>query len=117
MTKAAVPRLLCSLGNDLQVFTGTGGHDAIQLIVLREMILEGQNDIAVKQQAFAGAGVGHIGQLMWRDVELLGKDGAVACCLGQHANEVRVLKDVLYFLTGQQIFDILSDSSGDLKCD
>ena len=97
--------------------TGASGHDAVQLIVLREMILEGQNNIAVEQQAFTGSGVGHIGQLMGRDVELLGKDGAVACCLGQHANEVRVLKDVLYFLAGQQIFDILSNSSGDLKCD
>ena len=105
------------MGNNLQVFTRASGHDAVQLIVLREMILEGQNDIAVEKQAFAGSRVGHIGQLMGRDVELLGKDGAVACCLGQHANEVRVLKDVLYFLTGQQIFDILSDSSGDLKCD
>ena len=117
MTKAAVPQLLCSLGNDLQVFTRTGGHDAIQLIVLREMILEGQNDIAVKQQAFAGAGVGHIGQLMGGDVELLGKDGTVASCLTQHTDEVRVLKDILNFLAGQQIFDILRDSSGDLKCD
>ena len=117
MTRAAVPRLLCSLGNSLQALTGTCGHDAVEVIVLREMILEGQNDIAVEQQAFAGAGVGHIGQLMGRDVELLGEDGAVASCLTQHTDEVRVLKDVLYFLAGQQIFDILSNSSGDLKCD
>ena len=88
MTKAAVPRLLCSLGNDLQVFTRTGGHDAIQLIILRKMILERQNDIAVEQQAFAGAGVGHIGQLMGRDVELLGKDGTVAGCLAQATKDL-----------------------------
>lgn len=67
------------------------------------MILEGQNDIAVEQQAFAGAGVGHIGQLIGRDVELLGKDGTVASSLTQHTDEVRVLKDVLNLLTSQQI--------------
>ena len=35
------------------------------------MINERQNDIAEKQQPFALAGVGHIGKLMGRDVELL----------------------------------------------
>ena len=49
------------------------------------------------------------------DVELLGEDLTVAAALVEHQNKIGVLKDVLYFWRGQKIFDILSDSSGDLN--
>ena len=54
---------------------------------------------------------------MRTDIELLGKDLPVATTLVEHDNEVGVLKDVLNLRRRQQILGILSDSSGDLKCD
>ena len=41
-----------------------GGHDAVQLGVLREVVNEGQDRVAVEQQPLALAGVGHIRKLM-----------------------------------------------------
>ena len=71
------------------------------------MVNEGQNDITKKQQPFALAGVGHIGKLMGRDVELLCENLSVSVGLIQHIHKVRVLKNVRYFGTCQQIFDVL----------
>ena len=42
-------------------------HDAIQPGILREPILERQDDIAIEQQALAFAALGDVGQLMRRN--------------------------------------------------
>lgn len=48
-----------------------GRHDAVQPGILREPILERQDDIAIEQQAFAFAALGDVGQLMRRNAQLL----------------------------------------------
>ena len=45
------------------------------------MVNKGQDHVAKKQQPFALAGVGHIGKLVGRDVELLCEDLPISICL------------------------------------
>ena len=44
------------------------------------MVNKGQDHVAEKQQTFTFTGVGHIGKLVGRDVELLCKDLPIAIC-------------------------------------
>lgn len=80
-----------------------GGHDTVQLGVLREVVNEGQDRVAVEQQPLALAGVGHIRKLMRRNVELLRQNLPVASGLIEHIDEIAVLKDVLNLAAGQQV--------------
>ena len=50
------------------------GHDFVEFGVLREPVHEGQDDVAIKQQPLAFAGVGHITELMGRNVELFSQN-------------------------------------------
>ena len=75
------------------------------------MIDEWENDIAIEQQSFAFTGMGDIGQLVGRDVQGIGENLPVASSLVQHDDKVRVLKDILNFPAGQQVFHILGDTS------
>ena len=77
------------------------------------MVNEGQDRVPVEQQPLALAGVGHIGELMGRNVELLCKNLPVASRLIEHIDEIAVFKDVLHLAGGKQVFDILSDAGGD----
>ena len=74
-----------------------GGHQAVQLRILREMIGKGYDGVAVDQQALAFTGLRDIGELMGGDVELFCENGTVAGSLGKQINEVRVFKNVLDF--------------------
>ena len=47
---------------------------------------------------------------MRRNVELLREDRPVARCLRQQIDEVRVFKDILDLVAGQQILDVLGDA-------
>src|SRR5699024_8797366 len=47
-----------------------GGHDPVKFQILREVVHKGQNHIAKEKQPFTFTRVGHIGQLMGRNVEL-----------------------------------------------
>lgn len=77
-------------------FIGFRGHNRVQLGVLREAVNKRQNDIAVKQKPLALAGMGHIGELMGADIELLGQDLPIPASLVEHIHEVAVFKDVLH---------------------
>lgn len=57
--------------------------------------------------------MGDIGQLVGRDVELLGQDLSVPACLVQHVDEVAVFKDVFDFPGGQQVLDVLGNARRD----
>ena len=57
--------------------------------------------------------MGDIGQLVGRDVELLGQDLPVTACLVQHVNEVAVFKDVFDLPGGQQVLDVLGNARRD----
>ena len=76
------------------------------------MIDKGNDRTAVDHQAFALAGLCDIGELMRRNVELFREDRPVARCLRQQIDEVRVFKDILDLIAGQEILDVLSDPRG-----
>ena len=62
----------------LRNFGKAGRKDAVEFKVFREVVNKGQDHVAEKQQTFALAGVGHIGKLMGRDIELLCEDLPIA---------------------------------------
>ena len=80
-----------------------GRHDAVQSGILREPILERQDDIAIEQQALAFAALGDVGQLMRRNAQLLRQNLTVTRCLVEHIDVVGVLENVLDFLGSQQV--------------
>ena len=90
-----------------------GGHNAVKLGVLREVIHERQDRGAIKQQALALTGVGHIAKLVCGNAQLLGEDLPVPASLVEHIHEVGVFKDVLYLAAAQKVFDILGDTCRD----
>lgn len=90
--------------------SGLGGHDAIELGVLGEAILEGQNDAAIEQQTFALAALRDIGELVRGDAQLFSQNLTVSGSLVEHVDVVAVLENVLDFLGSQQVFDVLRDS-------
>ena len=55
----------------LRNFGKAGRKDAVEFKVFREVVNKGQDHVTEKQQPLTFAGVGHIGKLMGRDVELL----------------------------------------------
>lgn len=87
-----------------------GRHDAVQLRIFRETILERQNHIAVEQQSFTFAALRNIGELVRRNTQLLRQDFPVTGSLIEHVDVVTVLKDVFDLLTGQQILHVLRDT-------
>ena len=50
----------------------SGGHNGVELRILREVVYKWDSGVPVEQQPFAGIGVGHIGKLVGADTELLG---------------------------------------------
>ena len=74
------------------------------------MIFERNNGIPVEQQPFAGTAVGHIGELIRADIQLLCKNLPVARRLIQHQDKVAVFKNVLNLSAGQQVFDVLRNA-------
>ena len=68
--------------------TGFGRHEFIELQILVESILEGDDDVPVEEEALAFSAVGDIGELVGRDIELFCQDLAVAGSLVQHVDEV-----------------------------
>ena len=73
---------------------------------------KGQDHVAIKQQSFAFARVGHIAELMGRNVELFGEDLPVACSLVEHEDEVGVLKNIRHLVRSQQVLDVLGNAGG-----
>ena len=49
-----------------------GGHNGVQLGILREAVNKRDGGVPEEQQPFAGIGVGHIGKLVGADTELFG---------------------------------------------
>ena len=74
---------------------------------MRETVDKRQNRVAVKQQSLTFAGMGHIGQLMGADVQLLGQNLPVTVGLIEHIHKVRIFKNVRYFGTCQKVLHIL----------
>ena len=80
-----------------------GGHDCIELRILREVVYEGDCDVPEKQKALTGIGVGHIGKLVRTDTKLFCDDLPVALCLCEQYEEIRVLENILNLGACQKI--------------
>ena len=76
------------------------------------MVNKGQDHVTEKQQPFALAGVGNIGKLMGRDVELFCEDLPVSCRLIQHDDHVTVLENILDFTGRKEVFHVLGQPRG-----
>lgn len=66
---------------DLRRLTQLRTHDLVESGVVREVVTERDNDIAVKQQTFALTAVGDIRKLMGTDIQMFGKNLSIAACL------------------------------------
>ena len=53
------------------LFLRAGGHNGIELGILRETVNKRNGHISEEQKALAGIGVGHIGKLVGADTQLL----------------------------------------------
>ena len=67
------------------------------------MIDERQYDVPVEEEAFPFSGMRDIGELMRTDIQLFRKDLAVARCLVEHIDEIRVLEYILDLVGGEQV--------------
>ena len=77
------------------------------------MVYESQNHVAIEQQPLALAGMGHIGKLMWTDIQLVCQNLPVTGGLVEHDNEVRIFKNILDFTRRKQVFHVLRNSGRD----
>ena len=84
-----------------------GGHNGVQLCVLREAVNKRDGGVPEEQQPFAGIGMGHIGKLVGADPKLFGLNLPVPLCLREQHKEVRVFKDVLDLRACQKILPVL----------
>ena len=84
-----------------------GGHNGVQLCVLREAVNKRDGGVPEVQQPLAGISTGHLGKLMGADPKLLGDILPVALCLREKHKEVRVFKDVLDLRACQKILHVL----------
>ena len=56
--------------------------------------------------------MGHIAELMGRDVELFGQNLPVAGSLVEHEDEVGILENIRHLVGSQQVLDVLGDAGG-----
>ena len=87
-----------------------GRHDLIEFGISGKVIGEGNDGIAIKEQALTFTTVSDIRELVCRYVEMLGQDLLITTGLIEHVDEVRVIQDVLNFAGSQQVLDVLGDS-------
>ena len=59
---------------------------------MREVVNKGQNCVAVEQQTFTGTAVRNVGQLVGRDVQLLGKNPVSYTHLDVYKRQVPILE-------------------------
>lgn len=83
--------------------TGFCGHNAVKLVILREVIHEGQDHIAEKDKPLSGAGIADVRRLLVGDIQALTEYLSVAAGLVQKIDEIAVFKDVLDLRGGQQV--------------
>ena len=62
---------------------------------------------------FSPLTVGHVGELVGADVELLGKDFPISRRLIEHIDEVRIFQYVGDFRACQKVLAVLRDAGGD----
>ena len=87
--------------------------NAVELGVLREIVLEGNDGRAVEDQPLTGIGIGDVVLLAGRDVQRLRENLPVAGRLIQKVDKIRVFKDVLYLAGRKQILDVLGNAGRD----
>ena len=86
-----------------------GRHDLIEFGISGEVIGEGNDGIAIKEQALTFPAVGDIGQLIFGNVEVLGENLLIATGLIEHIDEIRVIENILNLPGSQKVFHILGN--------
>ena len=92
---------------------GFCGHNAVKLVILREVVHEWQDHVPEKYKPLPGAGIADVRRLLVGDVQALTEYLAVAAGLVQQIDEIAVFKDVLDLCGGQQVLDILGNTRRD----
>lgn len=84
-------------------FTKFCCHNAVKLVVLREVIHKRQDHIAEEDQPLAGACVADMCRLLVGDIQALAEDFPVSAGLVQKVHKIAVFKDVLDLRGGKQV--------------
>lgn len=95
-------------------FPWLGGHDPVELVILREVIDKWQDHVTENQDTFAGIGIADMPGLFTGNVQALTENLPVAACLVQQINKIAVLEDIFNLRGGKEVLDILCDAGGDL---
>ena len=82
---------------------GFGGKQAVKLVVLREVVHEGQDHVAEKDKPLSGAGIADMRCLLAGNVQTLAEYLPVAAGLVQKIDEIAVFKDILDLRGSQQV--------------
>lgn len=88
---------------EIHHFAWLGGHNAVQLIILGEVVHKGQDHITKEQQTLTGRGIADMACLLAGNVQPLAEDGPVSGCLVQQIDKVAVFKDILDLRRGQKV--------------
>ena len=70
---------------------GFCGHNAVKLVILREVVHEGQDHVSEKDKPLSGAGITDVRRLLVGDVQALAEDFPVAAGLVQQIDKIAVL--------------------------
>lgn len=70
---------------------GFCGHNAVKLVILREVVHEGQDHVSEKDKPLSGAGITDVRRLLVGDVETFTEYLSVTAGLVQQINEIAVL--------------------------
>lgn len=84
-------------------FTKFCCHNAVKLVVLREVIHKRQDHIAEEDQPLAWACIADMCRLLIGDVQTLAEDFSVSAGLIQKVHKIAVFKDVLDLRGGKQV--------------
>ena len=84
-------------------FTKFCCHNAVKLVVLREVIHKRQDHVAEEDQPLAGACVADMCRLLVGDIQTLTEDFSVSAGLVQKVHKIAVFKDILNLRGGKQV--------------
>lgn len=89
------------------MFVGLGGHQAVELRILGEIVGEGNQISCAADQAAARRHIGDVSQLGVRDVQQFGQLLPVSGALVEHDQELRVGKHQAGRIGAQQFVHVL----------
>ena len=104
----AAPYFFASYISSFQLLVGLGGHQAVELRILGEVVGKGHQISCAADQAAASRHVGDVPQLGVRDVQQFGQLFPVGGALVKHDQEFRVCQHQASGIRAQQFINVLS---------